>query len=390
MKIISIIRKSFLEQLRSYWVLLLTVAMGPFFMMVYFLIIETSKPHYDLVIINKDQGIQTEQGTLNYGNQLIQYLDEELPDTFSVPFSVQRETELTSSLEQLKSGKIDALIVLPENFSRQLSGSSYTDTSSLNSISCYGDLTNTNYMITAIWANEMVRSFVNYTAHIPEVISVNEVAIGSSGSIDDFDRIVPGILIISIIMLMFTASIAFVTEVENKTIIRLKLSNMTGFQYLSGVSVIQLGVGVISLLLTLLVAIAMGFEYSAPLLSIIVIALLTSLSIIAFSLIIAAFTKSANEVLVVGNFPLFLFMFFTGAAFPLEGKALFSLAGYPITLQGLMSPTHAISALNKLLIMNMKTADVIPEILAILILTIIYFAIGLHFFQRRHLSLKGA
>ena len=388
MKIISIIRKSFLEQLRSYWVLLLTVAMGPFFMMVYFLIIETSKPHYNLAIINNDKGIQTGQGILNYGDQLIQYLDEELPDTFSVPFSVHRKSELTPSLDQLKSGKIDALIVLPVNFSKQLSGRSSADSSSSYPITCYGDLTNTNYMITAIWANEMVRSFINYTAHIPEVISMNEVAIGSSGTVDDFDLMVPGILIISIIMLMFTASIAFVTEVENKTIIRLKLSDMTGFQYLVGVSVIQLGVGVISLLLTLLVAIAMGFEYSAPLLTITGIALLTSLSIIAFSLIIASFTKSANEVLVVGNFPLFLFMFFSGAAFPLEGKPLFSLAGYPITLQGLMSPTHAISALKKLLIMNANTADVLSEILALVVLTIIYFAIGLYFFQRRHLSLK--
>ena len=42
-----------------------------------------------------------------------------------------------------------------------------------------------------------------------------ETALGSSGSVDDFNLIVPGILIISIIMLMFTASIAFVAEVEH-------------------------------------------------------------------------------------------------------------------------------------------------------------------------------
>jgi len=243
-------------------------------------------------------------------------------------------------------------------------------------------------MITAIWANEMLRSFINSAAHIPEIISVKEIAVGSSGSVDDFDLIVPGILIISIIMLMFTASIAFVTEVENKTIIRLKLSNMTSFQFLAGVSIIQLGIGVISLLLTMLVAISLGFEYAASLFTIVLIALLTSLSIIAFSLIIAAFTKTANEVMVVGNFPLFLFMFFSGAAFPLEGKTLFLIADYPISIQGLMSPTHALSALNKLLIMNMKTADVIPEILALVSLTAVYFAVGLYFFQKRHLNLK--
>jgi hypothetical protein len=117
------------------------------------------------------------------------------------------------------------------------------------------------------------------------------------------------------------------------------------------------------------------------------IASLTSLSIIAFSLIIAAITKSANEVLVVGNFPMFLFMFFTGAAFPLKSEALFSIAGYPINIQGLMTPTHAISALNKTLIMNMDLSSIIPEIISIIVLTLIYFIIGGIIFKQRHLKL---
>jgi hypothetical protein len=119
----------------------------------------------------------------------------------------------------------------------------------------------------------------------------------------------------------------------------------------------------------------------------IVIAGLTSLSIIAFSLIIAAITKSANEVLVVGNFPMFLFMFFTGAAFPLKSDALFTIAGYPVNIQGLMTPTHAISALNKTLVMNMSVGSVIPELTAIVVLTAIYFLIGAFLFNRRHLRM---
>ena len=289
----------------------------------------------------------------------------------------------------MKQGKTDALIVLPANFSHVLMLKNNRDTSGENHLTIYGDLTNTNYLITAVWANEMFTGYIDYATKTPELFAIHEVAIGSSGTIDDFDLIVPGILIVSIIMLMFTASIAFVAEVENKTIIRLKLSAMTGFQFLTGVSLVQLGIGVLSLLLTLLVAISLGFDYTGSLLIIILIALLTSLSIIGFSLIIAAFTKSANEVLVAGNFPLFLFMFFTGAAFPLEGKALFTVAGYPVSLQGLMSPTHAISALNKVLILDLKLTDIVPELAALIILTIIYFTMGLFCFQKRHLSLRS-
>jgi len=140
--------------------------------------------------------------------------------------------------------------------------------------------------------------------------------------------------------------------------------------------------------LTLLTAILLGFKYDGSLMIMIVIASLTSLSIIAFSLIIAAITKTANEVLVVGNFPMFLFMFFTGAAFPLKSDALFTLAGYPINIQGLMTPTHAISALNKTLIMNMDISSIFPEIISILVLTMFYFLIGGVIFKLRHLKLN--
>lgn len=187
---------------------------------------------------------------------------------------------------------------------------------------------------------------------------------------------------------ILTATITFVSEIENKTILRLKLSRITSFEYITGITVVQLLVGIISILLTLLTAAILGFEFHGSAALFLLIAVLTSFSIIAFSLIIAALTKTANEVLVIGNFPLFLFMFFTGAAFPFKSEGFFTLFGYPVSLQGLMSPTHAISALNKIMIMQMKLSDIIPEIISLLILTAIYFFFGLILFQRRHMQMK--
>ncbi|MCK4760836.1 MAG: ABC transporter permease [Candidatus Aminicenantes bacterium] len=135
-------------------------------------------------------------------------------------------------------------------------------------------------------------------------------------------------------------------------------------------------------------ALSLGFDFKGSFALLILIAILTAVSIIAFSLILAALTKTVNEVLVVGNFPLFLFMFFTGAAFPMKGKVLFSIFGYPFTIQGVMSPTHAIDALSKVLIMNSGLKDILPEITALIIITIIYFVIGLWAFQRRHMRVE--
>ncbi len=71
---------------------------------------------------------------------------------------------------------------------------------------------------------------------------------------------------------------------------------------------------------------------------------------------------------------------------PVNPRELFSIAGYPVTFQGLMSSTHAVNAMNKIMIMDMGLMDILPEISALLVLTAIYFAVGGWLFWRRHMK----
>jgi ABC-2 type transport system permease protein len=388
MKLISVFIKSLKEQIRSFWILLLTLSMGPFFIFVYFLILESSKPHYNVVIINNDKGYQNQQANVNEGEKFISFFRISVKDSANMPFFVKGADDKQSEIEFLKNKKTDALIIIPENFSEQMSNYKTSDTNNPVNIEFIGDLTNVNYLISATWASGLLNEFARINTDSKNLIKIVETALGSSSNISDFDLIVPGILILSLIMLMFTATIAFISEVENKTIIRLKLSKLTSFEFIAGVSLVQFLVGIISIFATLGIAVLLGFSFKGPLPAFFLITILTSLSIIAFSLIIAALTKTANEVLVVGNFPLFLFMFFTGAAFPLRSEGFFTLFGYPVSFQGLMSPTHAIASLNKILIMQMSLRDIMPEITALIIVTIIYFVTGMILFRRRHMVLK--
>lgn len=388
MKLLSVIIKSLKEQWRSFWILALTLSMGPFFAAVYYLIIETSKPHYDVAIINNDKGYNFRSESVNIGEEFIRFFERSVKDSVNMPFTISKVNDEAEAIEELKNKKKDALVIIPENFSVQLERHLYDKSTQPVEIRFYGDLTNMNYLLSALWANEALNSFFREATGTNEFIKIAETGIGTSSSLSDFEMVIPGILIVSIIMLMFPATIAFVAEVENKTILRLKLSKITSLQFITGVTVVQVLVGIASILLTLLTAIILGFDYRGSAALFILTATLTSISIIAFSLIIAAVTKTANEVLIAGNFPLFLFMFFTGAAFPLRTEGLFSVFGYPVTLQGLMSPTHAISALNKILIMEMKLRDIIPELIALIILSVVYFIAGMIMFRNRHMTLK--
>ena len=388
MKLSSVIKKSAKEQTRQFWLLILTISMAPFFVFVYYLISEASRPSYDLLILNQDNGYWHQSEKLDYSQRLLQGIKAFIEKTPDLPLNIKMVDNKAEAVKKVKNKKADALIVVPADFSRRVHDIINGKDDKSIRVEFIGDLTNVDYMIGAIWGNEMVNEYVFAATKKARPLQVIETGLGVSGKISDFDLWMPGLLILSVIFIMFSATIAVVTEVEHKTIIRLKLSKLSALEYLSGVSLVQVLIGIISVLLTLLTAVSLGFEFKGSFALLILLVVLTGISMIAFSLIVAAFTKTANEVLIVANFPLFLFMFFTGAAFPMKANAWFTIFGYPVTLQGLMSPTHAVSALNKVAIMNMGLTDILPELIAIIVITIIYFIIGVWTFQRRHMKVE--
>jgi ABC-2 type transport system permease protein len=409
MKTIHVFIKAIKEQTRSFWVLLLSLSMGPFFVLVYYLILQASDPVYKIIFVNNDKGVAKNGQYINHGKELTEWQKIFLTDSLPIPLKIIIAADIEVSKNKLRNKDADALVVIHPTFSEALerhlsqstkeagiTGPSGSLSGSIRysmerhetaEIEFIGDLTSTNYLISAVWANEIINQFALVATQSSRMLKIKETPLGISSKISTFDMIVPGILLVSLIMLMFTASIAFVSEVENKTILRLKLSKLSAFEFLGGITLVQLLVGIASVVLTLGTALFLGFHYTGSLFTMLFIATLTSLSLVAFSLIIAAVTRTAAEVLVVGNFPMFLFMFFTGAAFPLKSKALFTIAGYPVNIQGLMTPTHAISAMNKTFVMNMEISAILPELVAIILLTLLYFLIGLLLFKKRHLAL---
>lgn len=377
-RIISVIRKSLKEQLRSFKVLLLSLLMGPFFILVYYLIIHSTQTTYDILVLQSDTGQIGE----NQGDTLYDFMQLSSASIENFPVTLNRVETEEEGLEKLRKNKGDVLLVIPEGFTAILS---QKERSQLPEFKIQGDLMKPSYMLSAVIINEMTQEFLRSYYQEEPLFTYQELPLGNTGNLDDFSLMVPGIIILSVIMLMFTASIAFVSEVENKTIIRLKLSKLKSYEYLSGVSFVQMLVGMASVIVTYYTAVALGYEPAGSMMGILIPSLLASLSIIGFSLILAAYTRSANEILVVGNFPMFLFMFFTGAAFPMEGVPLLELGNYTLTLQGLMSPTHAISALHKIQNLGMSFNEVWPEMISLFILTAIYFVLGAWLFRRRHM-----
>ncbi|MCP5055064.1 MAG: ABC transporter permease [bacterium] len=203
-----------------------------------------------------------------------------------------------------------------------------------------------------------------------------------------FDLYVPALLVLALISLMFTAAATLIKEKDKGTLIRLRLSNMTVGEFFTAVSLVQVIIGLLALVLTYLTALAFGYKTSGSLVAAALVGVLSSLAVIAVSLIVAAFLRTIFDLMTVGCFPFFILMFFSGGMMPMPPLKLFALGGHVFNVNDILPTTHSIKALGKVLGSNAGLGDVMFEITAIIVLTIVYFAIGYRLFKHRHLQPK--
>jgi ABC-type multidrug transport system permease subunit len=383
----AVIKKSLREQMRSFWILLLTLITAPFFVIIYNLISQSYTTEYDVIILNLDGQIYDNQIPVRLGDSLITFMQAKENQGWKFKMAGTRE----QAVHMLKNKEADLLMVIPGNFTASLEKAKFNARNKIQTktfdLEFLGNKTDIKYIIAAILTYDAVNDFVTGYTGMGPLFTFTETPLGNSGQLTEFERAVPGLIIFAIIMLMLTASVAMVAEVENKTMIRLKLSGVRTWELMGGITVIQVIVGMISVLITLAAAASLGFRFHGSLIPVLLVLILTMISVIAFSLFIAAFSKTVAQVLIIGNFPLFIFMFFTGAMFPMESHPWFIAGGYPISLTSLMSPTHAVRALNKLLIMRGGIADIIPELVCLTALSVLYVVSGMWVYRRRHMKL---
>jgi len=377
--------KGIKEQIRDYWILIMIVVMAPLFIFLYFLMGETEDPSYDIVLVNLDKGIDVEGVQTNVGDSLVQY--GKLISGMAGMTNFQYRTELTRerAIDRLRNRKADVVVVFPEDLTSCVKDSTkqYTEAAQVELV---GDITHLEYIIGAVWTEELINHFVLEASNIRLPISWKETTLGYSGRRSGFELYVPGLLILSIIMIIFSASAAIVREPETRTLERLKISRLSSLEFLVGTSLVQIIIAILSLVLALWTAIQLGYTLIPGTFGfLLLISFLTALSMISFSLIVAAMCRSIKEVAIIGTFPLFLLMFFTGAAFPISGGKLFTIGGYDVMMNDILSPKFAVEALHKVLVRGLEISDTLPDMAALVLLTVLYFILGSWAFKKRHM-----
>jgi ABC-2 type transport system permease protein len=371
MKILAIIRKALIMQMRDFGALMLTILSAPFFILVYYFLTSGGSTTYSVLYQDIDRN-----GSVEIRKQLVEDLNAVTYNNGAQALILTETHDTAAAKTLIKNRKVDVLLVIPEGFSDSVK------IGHAPNFQVYGEASNPKYSIGLIFSITGVESMVRRYSQNKPLYTFDEKFMGNSLAKSEFDIYVPGIFVFSIIMLILSASLSIIRDVEDKTMLRLKLTRMTVLDYLIGNALVQWLVGIVSFGITLLLAKMLGFNSAGSLWLVLLVCSLCILSIIAISLILVAFCKNATMVMIVGNFPLFILMFFTGAMMPLPRHEM--IAGF--ALNDLLPPTHAVIAMNKIFTYGSTLSDISFELLMLSGLTLVYFIVGMILFRKKHLN----
>jgi ABC-2 type transport system permease protein len=386
MRAITVFRKTLREMSREAWMLGLTLAFAPFFVLLYYLITAGGSTTYTVLTIDNDAGFQLADGTtLHAGREAVSALTSVTYADGQPLLKTRPVANLAEAEPLLRDRTAAAFILIPENFSETLAALQSGDRSVTTQITFGGDVSNPYYMVGVNLSLTAIDGYIMQATGQQPLIGYVEKPLGASAARTEFETYVPGTLIFAVILLIFLAAMTVAREIETGTLRRLQLTPMSSLDYLGGVTAALVLVGTAAFALAFACALAVGFRSQGSVWAALLVGAVTCLSVIGLGMVVASFTRTVSQAFIVANFPMAMMMFFSGVIYPLPKIVLFTLGGHEIGLYDILPPTHAVVALNKILSLGAGLGQVTYELSALAILSVMYFTVGAWMFRRFHL-----
>ncbi len=377
MKLIASIVKTLKENIRDWKVIILVLVFSPFFVLLMNLYYGTEPTTYNIGIINYDRG--------NKSTELTKLLESSLGEKDTKQFILFEHTNKSELETKVKDRSVDLGMIIPENYSKSLIMAK-NDKNSTVAVEILGSTGNVKYTIAAILVSDIIYNQGIDIAEITLPSTIKETFLEKKQPINEFESYVPGMISLAVLMILFTACASIVKENDKRTIIRLKLSRLGAFNFLSGICIVQSVIAVIAVVLSYWTALGLGYKPVGEFGPVLVVGIISSFSMVSVSLLVASFLNSVFDVLTIGCFPFFILMFFSGSMFPLPKMNILTIFGKPFGVTDILPLTHTANAFNKILNFGSGLTDVGFEMIMIVILSVIYFVLGLLLYQKRKLS----
>ncbi len=383
MRALAFLHKTFLENLREWKILSMVLVFAPFFVYLMWGYFHATVPAYQLLVIDHDDSVAGDEAILGSRDLVEIWRQAEHSDGEAV-FEVSLTRDLAGAVEALKTREADLLVEIPDDFSLKIHQFASGEGLSPALLTNHSEASNPRGTMAMAMSDYVAFTAVATATQTPSPLDVRIESVGGGEQPSEFDLYVPALLMLAIIMVMFTAAATLIKEVDKRTISRLVLSRLTIFELLAAVSANQVLIGVVALALAYGSALTVGYHSEGSLLAVLVVGALATLSVVAISVVVAAFMRTIFELLTVGCFPFFILMFFSDCMFPLPKITVGAIHGFTFYATDLLPTAMAVRAFNRILNHGAGLGDVWVELLCIAALTAGYFAIGAWLFTRRH------
>jgi len=404
---------------------------------------------YILGVVNEDEGIAEELAayiqvvnsvydtgisntTLTYGfaNDFIQILGSinytsEQNSVDNIPiFSVQEyeasdvALDILNPIDDVESREIDAVLYFPKNYSNTtlsavnnanfLQTGLYLDENPFwvgppvpktdnSELKIVGDEGYTRYLIVEVILSQILSAFTENVHNFQYSGGNLEYEISSVAlkEYSVFDTIMPGILVFGILTQSGMLAAFLVSEfAETQTMIRVRLSLIKPWEYITGVTIYQFTISFFQMgLLFILPLVFFDFRPAGNLIEGFLVLLVTTVFTTGLGFVLAGVFTSSDTAGQSSGFLMTPIAFMSGAFMEVPTITLFprvipTASGIPrdFILWDIIPTTHTVNALRSILLYEFSVAEVWGEIVLLVIPSILLLVFGMVFYGKRRFS----
>jgi ABC-2 type transport system permease protein len=392
MKALSVMRKTLRELLRERMTTALMLVFPPLLVGFYYVAFgQTSEglsKYISVLVLNRDAGVEAAGGeSANAGQVFIDLL--EAAEYEGKPlFNVTRVDDRPSAQITLREHKASLLIDIPVNFSAVLGeiadGNEQPQTAEITLV---GAPESSEYLFARSLLSGYLRQFALQMAGWEESIEVQYRFVPGTGTMSDFDYGVGGAIVFGIAFTTLIAAELMVREYVGGTLRRLRLTRLSAFGLLSGVTLALTVVAAVQVPITLGAALLMGFSNHGSLPLIVAICLLFNLTAIGLGLLVACFSRTPADATNLASAVLVPLVFLSDALYPMPEMPLFHWGTRLIQLYDFLPTTHAVAAIRQVTVYGKGMGDLIFALTALTVLSVSTFLLGVIVYHRRRMKL---
>jgi hypothetical protein len=373
MRILSLFSRALKQELRDPFLVALTLFTTPFFIFFYWLVLGHSNPKIIGIYFPDSQFKNTYPQINQEIESRLKQSGKENPTSFQL---ISFSTEEDFLIHQKKNPKM-ILITLSKN--------SFLENPHNSSIEIQFDSSNEKDRLIALRIKSILSDILLEPLQI--IIEGKEEQASKTIFISDFDAFVPGFLVFSIIMIIFSTSMAFTSEIESGVLMRYRLSNTSSIEYLLGLGSLQYVNSVFAIAISIFVTYLLGFNFQGKILEVFILCSLGSLSAVGIGILIASLSNKMNLAFLTSSFVMFLLLLFSGIIFPKPEIYLKINPSTSVEILAILPTAQLKEALDHLLIQNRPLSKSLNNMSFLLVSSVLFLSLGAFFFRK--LLIKG-